>query len=72
MIMIYDMTNISQDALARCDEFVSLHGLNCALVLLSGPSQALLTDVSWLAEAMTGALSLALPSMFSRRAWHVT
>ncbi|CAE7241835.1 RMD1 [Symbiodinium pilosum] len=42
-----------KDAIARGDELVALHGLNCALVLLSGPSQALLTDVSWLSDSMT-------------------
>ncbi|CAE7868731.1 noc3l [Symbiodinium microadriaticum] len=54
-----------KDAIGRSDELVALHGLNCALVLLSGPSQALLTDVSWLSDSMTGALALALPSMYS-------
>ena len=28
-------------------------------------AQALLTDVSWLSDSMTGALALALPSMYS-------
>eukprot|EP00439_Symbiodinium_sp_Y106_P071504 s357_g12.t2 len=42
-----------KDAIGRSDELVALHGLNCALVLLSGPSQALLTDVSWLSDSMT-------------------
>lgn len=63
--ILSELRVVVKDAIARSDEFVALHGLNCALVLLSGPSQALLTDVSWLSDSMNGALSLALPSMFS-------
>ncbi|CAE8733183.1 unnamed protein product [Polarella glacialis] len=54
-----------KDAIGQADELVALQGLNCALVLLSGPSQALITDVTWLSDAMTGALGLALPSLYS-------
>jgi len=54
-----------KDAIGQADELVALQGLNCALVLLSGPSQALLTDVSWLSDSMTSALGLALPSLYS-------
>eukprot|EP00435_Cladocopium_sp_Y103_P066649 s462_g28.t4 len=63
--ILSELRVVVKDAISRSDEFVALHGLNCALVLLSGPSQALLTDVSWLSDSMNGALSLALPSMFS-------
>ncbi|CAK9106815.1 unnamed protein product [Durusdinium trenchii] len=63
--ILSELRVVVKDAISRADEFVSLHGLNCALVLLSGPSQALLTDVSWLSGSMNEALSLALPSMFS-------
>mmetsp|Transcript_67318 Transcript_67318/g.217349 ORF Transcript_67318/g.217349 Transcript_67318/m.217349 type:complete len:716 (-) Transcript_67318:100-2247(-) len=52
-----------QDAIGQADELVALQALNCALALLAGPSQALVTDASWLAEAMSGALTLALPSL---------
>jgi len=52
-----------QDAINQTDELVALQGLNCALVLLSGPSQALLTDATWLPDALTRALALALPSL---------
>ncbi|CAE7283122.1 RMD1 [Symbiodinium natans] len=45
--------SLPQDAIARADELVALHG------------QALLTDVSWLSDSMTDALALALPSMYS-------
>lgn len=74
--ILSELRVVVKDAIARSDEFVALHGLNCALVLLSGPSQALLTDVSWLSDSMNGALSLALPSMFSTHSegewppWH--
>lgn len=54
-----------QDAIAQGDGVVALQGVNCALVLLSGPSRALLTDVGWLADAMTGALMLTVPSLYS-------
>mmetsp|Transcript_59311 Transcript_59311/g.105434 ORF Transcript_59311/g.105434 Transcript_59311/m.105434 type:complete len:733 (-) Transcript_59311:85-2283(-) len=54
-----------KDAISRTDELVALQGLNCALVLLSGPSQALNTDITWLSDAMTSALGLALPSLYS-------
>jgi len=53
------------DAIGQADELVALQGLNCALVLLSGPSQALITDATWLADACTRALALALPSLHS-------
>lgn len=53
------------DAINQADELVALQGLNCALVLLSGPSQALRTDVTWLSDTLVKALGLALPSLFS-------
>lgn len=54
-----------QEAISRADELVALQGLNCALVLFSGPAQALVTDASWLTDSLISALALALPSMHS-------
>jgi len=51
------------EAIGQADELVALQGLNCALVLLSGPAQAVLTDATWLPDALTRALGLALPSL---------
>lgn len=53
------------DAIKQNDELISLQGINCALLLLSGPSQALITDATWLPEALNQALILALPSLHS-------
>merc|ERR1712194_957896 len=50
---------------AATDELVSLQGLHCAFILLSGPSQALITDATWLADAFTTAIGICLPSLFS-------
>jgi len=63
--ILAEMRGVVQDAIGQCDELVSLQGLRCAMVLLSGPSQALHTDVTWLAEALRNALPLALPSLHS-------
>ncbi|CAE8601986.1 unnamed protein product [Polarella glacialis] len=63
--ILFELKLAVKDAIGQADELVALQGLNCALVLLSGPSQALITDVTWLSDAMTGALGLALPSLYS-------
>lgn len=54
-----------QEAVGRMDEIVALQGLHCALVLLSGPAKALVTDATWIPDALTGALAVALPSLYS-------
>lgn len=61
--ILAELRGAVQDAITQSDELVALQGLNCALVLLSGPSQALMTDVTWLADALKSALVLALPSL---------
>lgn len=63
--ILVELRGAVKDAVERGDELVSLQGLNCALVLLSGPSQALMTDVTWLADALQVSLNLALPSLHS-------
>lgn len=63
--ILSELRHVVRDAIGQTDELVSLQGLNCALVLLSGPSQALITDATWLADSFTQALSLALPSLHS-------
>lgn len=61
--ILAELKGAVKDATDRGDELVGLHGLNCALVLLSGDSQALLTDVTWLADSLKVALTLAVASM---------
>lgn len=64
--IINELRDVVQDAVNQSDELVSLQGLNCAMVLLSGPSQALTTtDFSWLSDTMQQALGLAVPSLYS-------
>eukprot|EP00928_Gymnodinium_smaydae_P053465 TRINITY_DN37445_c0_g1_i1.p1 TRINITY_DN37445_c0_g1~~TRINITY_DN37445_c0_g1_i1.p1 ORF type:complete len:746 (+),score=211.06 TRINITY_DN37445_c0_g1_i1:62-2299(+) len=63
--ILAELKGAVKDAVERCDEHVALQGLYCALVLLSGPSQALITDVTWLADALRSSLTLALPSLQS-------
>lgn len=63
--ILAELKGAVMDAVTRSDELVALQGLNCALVLMSGPAQALMTDVTWLADAFKNALTLALPSLHS-------
>eukprot|EP00929_Paragymnodinium_shiwhaense_P097588 TRINITY_DN59223_c0_g1_i1.p1 TRINITY_DN59223_c0_g1~~TRINITY_DN59223_c0_g1_i1.p1 ORF type:complete len:738 (+),score=236.55 TRINITY_DN59223_c0_g1_i1:95-2308(+) len=63
--ILTELRGAVEDAITRGDELVSLRGLNCALVLLSGPSQALMTDVTWLAEAFKTSLTLSVASLCS-------
>lgn len=63
--ILHELKLTVQDAIAQSDELVALQGLNCALVLLSGPSQALITDATWLSDALTQAFALSLPSLHS-------
>jgi len=63
--IINELRKTVEESIGQANELVALQGLNCALSLLSGPSQALVTDATWLAHSMTGALSLALPSLYS-------
>mmetsp|Transcript_16966 Transcript_16966/g.53207 ORF Transcript_16966/g.53207 Transcript_16966/m.53207 type:complete len:761 (+) Transcript_16966:56-2338(+) len=58
-----ELRHAVEDALGQSDGLVALQGLNCALSLLGGPSQALVADASWLADAMARGLSLALPAL---------
>merc|ERR1719181_1493419 len=63
--ILTELRSLVEESLSQSKELVSLQGLHCTLVLLSGPSQALMTDVSWLAESFRAALMLALPSLHS-------
>jgi hypothetical protein len=63
--ILTELRSVVEDAVKQGNELVSLQGLHCALVLLCGPGQALMTDVTWLAESMKSALMLALPSLYS-------
>jgi len=63
--IISELRKTVEESISQANEVVALQGLNCALSLLSGPSQAIVTDATWLAHSMTGALSLALPSLCS-------
>mmetsp|Transcript_95830 Transcript_95830/g.200302 ORF Transcript_95830/g.200302 Transcript_95830/m.200302 type:complete len:719 (-) Transcript_95830:32-2188(-) len=63
--IIQELRHTVLDALGQSDDVVSLQGINCALVLLSGPSQALITDATWLPNAVTQAFGLSLSSLWS-------
>eukprot|EP00927_Polykrikos_kofoidii_P006465 TRINITY_DN12613_c0_g3_i1.p1 TRINITY_DN12613_c0_g3~~TRINITY_DN12613_c0_g3_i1.p1 ORF type:complete len:746 (+),score=148.64 TRINITY_DN12613_c0_g3_i1:157-2394(+) len=63
--ILVELRGAVKDAMDRGDELVALQGLNCALVLLSGPSQALMTDVTWLADALKMGLNFAVSSLHS-------
>lgn len=63
--VLIELRCVVEESISQSNELVSLQGLHCALVLLSGPSQALTTDVSWLADSFKSALMLALPSLHS-------
>lgn len=64
--IINELREVVQGAVNQSDELVSLQGLNCAMVLLSGPAEALTTtDFSWLSDTMQRALALAVPSLYS-------
>jgi len=63
--ILVELRCLVQESISQSNELVSLQGLHCTLVLLSGPSQALMTDVSWLADSFRSSLMLALPSLHS-------
>jgi hypothetical protein len=64
--ILSELQKVVMDAISQGDELVSLQGLNSVMVLLSGPAQALTTtDLSWLADGMQKALSLAAVSLSS-------
>mmetsp|Transcript_65472 Transcript_65472/g.142794 ORF Transcript_65472/g.142794 Transcript_65472/m.142794 type:complete len:706 (-) Transcript_65472:60-2177(-) len=63
--ILVELRGVVEDAITQADELVALQGLRCALVLLTGPSQALMTDVTWLSDAVKNAFMLALPSLHS-------
>jgi len=54
-----------KEAIQSMDELVALEGLHCALVLLCGPAKALVTDATWIPDALVAALRIALPSLHS-------
>jgi len=59
--ILEELRIVIEEALAQHDSHVSLLGIQCAFALLQGPGRALTTNMSWLGNAFTQALGLALP-----------
>mmetsp|Transcript_44568 Transcript_44568/g.102918 ORF Transcript_44568/g.102918 Transcript_44568/m.102918 type:complete len:714 (+) Transcript_44568:41-2182(+) len=62
--IIQELKGVVQEALGQNDEKVAMQALHCTFIMLSGPSQALMADTTWLPDSFRTALSLVLPSMY--------